>query len=540
MQRDASIDDQLRLCHETAEREGWQVVDAFTDRAISGASMLRPGIQALLSDAQDGRFDLVLCEALDRLSRDQADIAAIFKRLSFANVGVSTLAEGEIGELHVGLKGTMNQLFLKDLAAKTRRGLRGRVEAGRSGGGKSYGYDVVRRLGADGLPVTGERQINEGEAHIIRRVFHEFSTGRSPKSIAQRLNADGILGPRGKLWRDTAIRGHRTRGTGLLNNELYIGRLVWNRLRYIKDPDTGRRVSRLNDPSEWTIKDVQDLRIVDDALWDAVKGRQGEIEATPRVKAIKATRFWEKRRKIHLLTGLAFCDECGSPLVSVGKDYMACSAARKLATCDQKKSVRRPDLEDAVLSLLRERLMLPDAVAKFVKSHTTATNTQNGEKEARHARVQSERDSLARKLDGLYDAIAEGLRTSGLQAKLEEMEGQLTKLDSELATPAPTPVRLNPNLSELYRRKVQDLSDTLTDPEIRPQALELIRSLIERVTIKHADDGVIVALDGALVGMIGLAQNAKSPSGEGPCTNIDISSIKVVAGVGFEPTTFRL
>jgi len=120
------------------------------------------------------------------------------------------------------------------------------------------------------------------------------------------------------------------------------------------------------------------------------------------------------------------------------------------------------------------------------------------------------------------------------------MEGRLAKLDSELATPAPTPVRLNPNLSELYRRKVQDLSDTLIDPEIRPQALELIRSLIERVTIKHVDDGITVALDGALAAMIGFAQNAKSPSGEGPHTNIDVSSIKVVAGVGFEPTTFRL
>ena len=44
----------------------------------------------------------------------------------------------------------MSALFLRDLADKTRRGLRGRVEAGRSGGGDSYGYDVVRRLEADG------------------------------------------------------------------------------------------------------------------------------------------------------------------------------------------------------------------------------------------------------------------------------------------------------------------------------------------------------------------------------------------------------
>ncbi|WP_253276956.1 recombinase family protein [Ruegeria sp. 6PALISEP08] len=111
MQRDASIDDQMRLCRERAEREGWTVVDAYSDRAVSGASMLRPGLQALFHATQEGQVDLILAEALDRLSRDQADIAAIFKRLSFAGVGIVTLAEGEISELHVGLKGTMNQLF---------------------------------------------------------------------------------------------------------------------------------------------------------------------------------------------------------------------------------------------------------------------------------------------------------------------------------------------------------------------------------------------------------------------------------------------
>jgi site-specific DNA recombinase len=114
-QREASIEDQERLCRERAEREGWTVVAAFSDRALSGASMLRPGLQGLLEAALAGRFEIILAEALDRLSRDQADIAALYKRLIFEDVQIVTLAEGEITELHVGLKGTMNQLFLKDL-----------------------------------------------------------------------------------------------------------------------------------------------------------------------------------------------------------------------------------------------------------------------------------------------------------------------------------------------------------------------------------------------------------------------------------------
>jgi len=132
-QRDASIADQLRVCWEYATRQGWTVINEFTDHAISGATLMRAGFQALMREALNRRFDVVLAEALDRFSRDQEDTAGLFKRLTFAGVNIVTLAEGDITHLHVGLKGTMNALFLKDLADKTRRGLRGRVELGKSG-----------------------------------------------------------------------------------------------------------------------------------------------------------------------------------------------------------------------------------------------------------------------------------------------------------------------------------------------------------------------------------------------------------------------
>lgn len=159
-QREASIEDQIRLCRAQIEREGWEHMTNYTDRATSGASALRAGYQKLMEDARAGRFDVVVAEALDRLSRDQEDVAGLYKRLSFAGVRILTLSEGEITDLHVGLKGTMNALYLKDLAQKTRRGLEGRVRQGRSGGGLCYGYDVVRETDALGNPVRGGRCIN--------------------------------------------------------------------------------------------------------------------------------------------------------------------------------------------------------------------------------------------------------------------------------------------------------------------------------------------------------------------------------------------
>ena len=172
-QRDASIADQLRICREFAARQGWTVVQEFTDHAISGATLLRSGFQALMRDALNRRFDVVLAESLDRFSRDQEDTAGLFKRLTFAGVNIVTLAEGDITHLHIGFKGTMNALFLKDLAEKTHRGLRGRVESGKAGGGLCYGYRVVKSLNG-GTVTTGEREIEPAEAAIVERIFREL------------------------------------------------------------------------------------------------------------------------------------------------------------------------------------------------------------------------------------------------------------------------------------------------------------------------------------------------------------------------------
>jgi len=223
--------------------------------------------------------------------------------MAFAGVKIITLSEGEITHLHVGLKGTMNALFLKDLADKSRRGLRGRIEAGKAGGGLCYGYDVVKRSNAVGEPIRGERSINKAEARIVRHIFREFAAGKSPRAIALGLNREGAPGPFGKAWGDTTIRGHVSRGNGILNNELYIGRLVWNRQRFIKDPSTGKRVSRRNREAEWIRSEVPELRIVDDALWQAAKARQTELarlfEATTiGVREARAKRFNMARRPV--------------------------------------------------------------------------------------------------------------------------------------------------------------------------------------------------------------------------------------------------
>jgi site-specific DNA recombinase len=191
------------------------------------------------------------------------------------------------------------------LADQTRRGLRGRIEAGKSGGGNSYGYDIVKKINDNGEPVRGERRISPQQSAIVKRIFSEYARGASRRAIAKRLNREGVSGPSGKAWGPSTIHGTWQRGTGILNNELYIGRQVWNRLRFVKDPQTGRRISRLNPRSEWVIRDLPDLRIIDQDLWDQAKARQGEFQGTR--SGSGSPGYWDRRRPRYLFPGLMRC-----------------------------------------------------------------------------------------------------------------------------------------------------------------------------------------------------------------------------------------
>ena len=370
-QREASISDQLRVCREFAARQGWTVVEEFTDHAISGATLLRSGFQALMRAALNQRFDVVLAEALDRFSRDQEDTAGLFKRLTFAGVNIVTLAEGDITHLHVGLKGTMNALFLKDLADKTRRGLRGRVELGKSGGGLCFGYKVTRAK-HDGDTTTGNREIVPAEAETIRRIFRDYAAGMSPRAVARRLNAEHCPGPGGASWNPSTIHGNPARGTGILNNELYVGRLVWNRLRYVKDPDTGKRVSRANAQSEWATTAVPELRIVEDELWNQVKARQVEMRRVASNGDPK--RFNRARRPKYLFSGLTKCGDCGGGYVMYWRDRLACFGARSRGTCTNRLTIGRQEVEERVLIALRDKLMRRDLFEDFCREYVRELN----------------------------------------------------------------------------------------------------------------------------------------------------------------------
>jgi hypothetical protein len=412
---------------------------------------MRPGIQMLLQDALSGRFEVIVAEALDRLSRDQEDIAGIYKRLRFAGVRLVTLSEGDVSDLHIGLKGTMNALFLKDLADKTRRGLRGRIEAGKSGGGLTYGYDVVKKFDAHGEAIRGERTINAGQAAVVLRIFNEYASGRSPKAIVHQLNRDRVPCPAGVAWGASTIHGHRRRGTGILNNELYIGRIVWNRLRYIKDPETGKRVSRLNPESEWIVKDVPSLRIVPQELWDRVKARQRTLEAAEAGKA--GAGFWERRRPQYLFSGLLKCGECGGGFVKYSHDRLGCATARNKGTCSNLLTIKRAEVEAAVLTGLQAHLMDERLCGIFCEEYTAHLNRLRIDASAALEGHKAELAKIGREVERLLDAICGGVPAAQVKDRMIALEARKTELKRQIEGTREEPMLLHPNMSRHYRQE---------------------------------------------------------------------------------------
>jgi site-specific DNA recombinase len=531
-QRDASIADQLRVCRAYAERQAWTICEEYTDQAVSGATLLRAGFQALMRDALNRRFDVVLAESLDRFSRDQEDTAGLFKRLTFAGVNIVTLAEGDITHLHIGFKGTMNALFLKDLAEKTHRGLRGRVEDGKSAGGLCYGYRVVKTLNA-GTVTTGEREIDPKQAAIVERIFRDFVAGVSPKQIAKNLNREGIAGPFGGAWSPSTIYGNGKRGTGILNNELYIGRLVWNRLRYVKNPDTGKRVSRLNPEAEWMRKGLPELRIVPDDLWSAAKSRQQQTRHT--VKTAGA--LGAAKRPQYLFSGLTKCGICGAGFIMSGKNRLGCFGARDQGRCDNHLTIRRDEVEARVLRALQEKLLQQDMFEEFCDEFTREMNRLRIERRASLSSAKREVERIGTRIKKLLNlmlddeiAVDEGkVEIKALDARRKELQAQLETADE------PRPL-LHPEMAELYRQKVTTLAQALERSETRTEATEALRGLIDAITLTPEQGALRIELKGNLAAMLSAATNAKRSPETG-----DLSlQVQMVAGAGFEPATFGL
>jgi DNA invertase Pin-like site-specific DNA recombinase len=461
-QRHESIEDQERKIDKlAADKLGQPVRLRFRDFADSGWNPARSDYQRTLAAAKAGEFQVLLLDDLSRLGRDQDERGLAIRRLEFIGVRVLS-ADGYDTHMPLqqrvitrGARGMIDSIYSIDLAEKTHRGLAGQVLKGNNAGGRAYGYRHVpitdpTRTDTYGRPVVVavRREPDPDQAGIVRQIFEQFAAGCSPREIAHRLNAQRIPSPRGSTWAVSAIYGDRRSGVGILNNPIYGGTLIWNRSRWVRDPDTGKRHRRERDRSEWIIQPAPELRIVDPETWAAAEKRL-------------ATRRPLKtgRKPSYLLSGILRCGVCGGAYVVVYRGQYGCAAHkdRGPAVCRNGLRVHRAELERQILAAVKETLLSPDAVEAFRAELARELRAARRDDPAKPLRARLDR--LEAEIGRMVAAIRAGTASKALTRALEAAETERDQVAADLAAAiAPVP-EIIPGAVDEYRKMVESLEN---------------------------------------------------------------------------------
>ena len=374
----------------------------------------------------------------------------------------------------------------------------GVIRSNRHAGGRAYGYAAV--AGQRGRLVIVER-----EAEIVRRIFDEYVAGATPREIAHVVNKEGIAPPRGRAWNASTINGNGLRGSGILRNDLYVGRIVWNKVRMTKNPDTGKRVSRSNPTEEWQTAAAPELAIVSEELFEAVQSRAAERRTTHPSQQRKARR---------ILSGLLRCAACGSGMSTYGADKsgrrrLRCTAAAENGTCPDPITFYVDTVEKAVLAGLKSELRHPDVIAEWVRTYQAERKRLAKQRDTTRARAERRLGEIARELDRLVDGIAKGTGDPEvLGARMKVIVAEKAALTAELAETSAPVVALHPDLLKRYENQLLRLqASILKGMEAGDaEAAQAMRDLVETVTVRRDPSkvgGVEVEIAGRLNALLG-------------------------------------
>jgi site-specific DNA recombinase len=372
-QRDASIDDQFRECERVARAAGFEVIARFDNRGISGGTATRPGYQALLTAARARQFEVIVTEDISRLWRNRAEFGPRSAELEDLGVHCLTCVGDDTRRdgwgLVIQIKQAVAEHARREASYRTRRGLEGNAIAGKSTGGRAYGYIPARDS------KSGQVEINEVEAPIVRRIFEMYASDASARTIAATFNAEGIPSPgagwkrsarrQDGKWLASAIHGDLNRGTGILNNRRYTGVVLWGRSEWKRSAaDSKKRRHKMLENGSAHESIDERFRIVPQDIWDRAKARQVRQSKELGSKVKGALR--QRARPVkYLLSGLLRCDACESSFALSNATRYQCSSHHEGGehACAISLSVPRDRIEQVMLDCAHTELLDPVKLA---------------------------------------------------------------------------------------------------------------------------------------------------------------------------------
>ena len=273
----------------------------------------------------------------------------------------------------------------------------------------------------------------------------------------------------------------------------------------MKNPDTGKRVSRLNPTSEWMSKEVPELRIVPDDLWTAAKSRQKQTRHAMKT----AGAIGVAKRPQYLFSGLTKCGICGAGFIMSGKNRLGCFGARDQGRCDNHLTIRRDEVEARVLTALQDKLLRQDLFEEFCDEFTREMNRLRMEHRASLSAAEREIERIEVRRKKLIEMVMDGVAPSEVKDELNANAARREELKANLAAADAPPPLLHPEMAGLYRQKVTALAQALEHPETRTEASEALRGLIDAIVLTPNQGELQIELKGNLAAMLGAAQNAK-------------------------------
>jgi hypothetical protein len=454
----------------------------------------------------------------------------------------------DTAKVSVTVKSLVNELYLDDLRKTTKRGLDGRFLKGYATGGRTYGYgsEPVSESGrtdshGQPIPIGYRITLDPIEAAIVDRIFKLFRDGLGEKAIAKQLNPNNT----GRPWRANTIYL-------MLQNSKYVGQFYFNRREWRKNPETGRRVYRWRPRDQWESRVIEALRIIDDKTWEAVQRR---------LKTRQHLFSRQRSATAHLLSGLLICDRCGGRLSIVAKDYYGCRNHTESGTCPNDLRIRLEAVEELVIRELALRL------PEYIETVCVAASRRSQRKHEPLPGTTPRRQlaKLHRQAQGIMGAIQRGrLQGRALEEALgtyQRIWAQVEQLEQEQpAHPESAPIEIHydravvedfvARLPEALRADIrlgrEFLRDTLRHVRIadtghRARTCPICAQTLGKLTPQHlALHGIALRESYRRFPELGFTKGARltiQPSPEGLLNTSKVFGL-VVAGVGFEPTTF--
>ncbi|WP_447549015.1 cassette chromosome recombinase CcrB [Staphylococcus aureus] len=416
-----SIEGQITQIEQYCQFNGYELVDIYADRGISGKSMNRPELQRMLNDAKNGKLDCVMVYKTNRLARNTSDLLTIVEELHRQNVEFFSLSE------RIEVKNSTGKLMLQILASFSefeRNTILENIYTGQHQRALEGYYQGNLPLGYNNIPDNKkELMINQHEANIVKYIFESYAKGHGYRKIANALNHKGYVTKKGNPFSISAI-------TYILSNPFYIGKIQFAKY---KDWNEKRRKG-LNDKP--VIAQGKHSPIISQDLWDKVQMRKKQIKEKPQVHG-KGT---------NLLTGIIRCPQCGAAMAASNttntlKDgtkkrirYYSCSNFRnKGSKVCSANSVRADVIEkyvmDQILEIVKSDKVIKQVVERVNQENRVDVAALNHD----IAYKQQQFDEINTKLKNLVQTIEDNPDlTSALKPTIHQYETQLNDITNQM------------------------------------------------------------------------------------------------------------